>query len=55
MHSSQQDKYSVIRSKTKGGSEMFQNDLSEAEHIICYSCEVARLGGFGGGNLIPMI
>lgn len=48
MHSSEQDRYSVIRSKTKGGSEMFQN-LSEAEHMICYSCEVARLGGFDSG------
>lgn len=29
MHFSQQDKYSVIRNRTKGGSEMFQN-LSKA-------------------------
>lgn len=45
MHSSQQDTYSVIGSKTKGGLEMFQN-LSEAERVICHSCEVACPGGF---------
>ena len=54
MHSPQQDTYSAIRSNTKGGSEMFQS-LNEAENVIRYSREVARLGGIWQWYLIPVI